>query len=209
MLETNQQTKIALFANLPNDFITLFAPFITSDDLEVMDIEFSALYEDRYVSSLFTSLYPDVRRLSNFLFSRMHKRWLQLSKNYKAEYNPLENYQLTETVAENVKDTVTNTGTVETQHNDKNGIYGFNSIDSKPSDDSESGQTVTNNLSSTGDRKADKTFIKTGKIGYYSSQTFSDLIKADIELWQNSDLIKKIYNDISDIIFIKYYGSDV
>lgn len=209
MLETNQQTEIAIFTNLPNDFITLFSPFITSDDLEVMDIEFNALYEDRYVSSLFTSIYPDVARLSNFLFSRMRKRWSQLSKDYKAEYNPIENYQITEVVSENVGDTVTNTGTVGTQYNDENGIYGFNSSDTKPSNDSESSQTVTNDLTTTGNKIIDKTSTKTGKIGYISSQTFPDLIKADIEMWQESDLIKKIYNDVANIIFIKYYGSDV
>lgn len=205
----NQQTEIAIFTNLPNDFTTLFSPFITSNDLEVMDIEFNVLYGDRYVSSLFISLYPDVTRLSNFLFSRMHKRWLQLSKDYKAEYSPIENYQLTETVTENVNDVIRNTGTVGTQYNDKNGIYGFNSTHSEPSDDSESGQTVTNNLSTTGDKTIGKTSTKTGKIGYISSQAFPDLIKADIELWNESDLIKKIYNDIANIIFIKYYGLNV
>lgn len=207
MLEENQQTAIPIFSNLPSEFIELFSPFIKSDDLEIMDIEFNALYSNRYVSSCFTSLYPDVEIISKFLFSRMRKRWSQLSKDYKAEYNPIENYQLTETVDENVDDEVKNTGTVNTQHNDENGIFGFNSNASNPSEDGESNQTVTNDLTTKGDKTIKRTSTKTGKIGYISSQNFPDLIRADIELWNESDLIKKIYNDTADLIFIQYYGS--
>lgn len=207
MMETEQQTVIPLFTNLPNEFTTLFSPFLTSGDLEIMDIEFTALYSDRYVSSLFTSLYPDVNKLSNFLFSRMRKRWEQLSKDYKADYNPLDNYQLTETIDETVGDSVNNKGTVNTVYSDENGVFGFNSLDSSPSDDSESSQTVTNDLTTTANKTVGRTSTKTGKIGYLSTQSFPELIKMDIEMWGESDLIKKLYTDISNIIFIKYYGS--
>lgn len=206
-METENQTVIPLFTSLPNEFITLFSPFLSSDDLEIMDIEFSALYGDRYVSSLFSSLYPDVNRLSSFVFSRMRKRWEQLSKDYKADYNPLDNYQLTETVDESAGDSIKNTGTVVTAHNDENGIFGFNSATSSPSDDGESNQTVTNDLETQANKTIERTSTKKGKIGYLSSQSFPELIRMDIEVWGGSDLIKNLYTDISNIIFIQYYGS--
>lgn len=193
---------------------SIFENQLNTSDFSVMDIEFYELYKDRYVSSLFNGIYERQglmweNTLGMFILSRMNKRWKQRSEDFNAEYNPIDNYHLTEVTEETGDNTLTNTGTVSTENGVSNDIYAFNSNTAQHSTESGSDSTTTNDLTNSSNHRIDKTVTKNGKIGYISSQTFPQLIRTDIELWGKSDLIKQIYDDVAELLFIEYYGNSI
>ena len=149
------------------------------------------------------------------------KRWAAL----QAEYNPLENYSMTETEAEDT----TNTGTVgnvstltgsgsrtttdETDATIDKSVYGYDSDQPSPSEsetdhsessgsetttESQSGNnTRTDNLAGTRDR----TLTRSGNIGVLTSQA---MLSAELDI-RTYDFYKSVYDDIDHILTIPVY----
>ena len=149
------------------------------------------------------------------------KNWNALYKTLSLEYNPIENYSMTET--ENVQDTHkgtlesngnnTNTYTETTLVNDtsNNQLWGFNSTDSVNSD-KQTGDTTRdvgstmdsthkNTDRETKDITSDRTLKRSGNIGVTTSQ---QMIESERQLWL-WNFFESVFSDIDKILVLKIY----
>lgn len=149
------------------------------------------------------------------------KNWNALYKTLSLEYNPIENYSMTET--ENVQDTHkgtvesngnnTNTYTETTLVNDtsNNQLWGFNSTDSVNSDkqtgdttrdvESTMDSTHKNTDRETKDITSDRTLKRSGNIGVTTSQ---QMIESERQLWL-WNFFESVFSDIDKILVLKIY----
>lgn len=149
------------------------------------------------------------------------KNWNALYKTLSLEYNPIENYSMTET--ENVQDTHkgtlesngnnTNTYTDTTIVNDtsNNQLWGFNSTDSVNSDkqtgdttrdvESTMDSTHKNTDRETKDITSDRTLKRSGNIGVTTSQ---QMIESERQLWL-WNFFESVFSDIDKILVLKIY----
>lgn len=149
------------------------------------------------------------------------KNWNALYKTLSLEYNPIENYSMTE--IENVQDTHkgtlesngnnTNTYTETTLVNDtsNNQLWGFNSTDSVNSDkqtgdttrdvDSTMDSTHKNTDRETKDITSDRTLKRSGNIGVTTSQ---QMIESERQLWL-WNFFESVFSDIDKILVLKIY----
>lgn len=149
------------------------------------------------------------------------KNWNALYKTLSLEYNPIENYSMTET--ENVQDTHkgtlesngnnTNTYTETTLVNDtsNNQLWGFNSTDSINSDkqtgdttrdvESTMDSTHKNTDRETKDITSDRTLKRSGNIGVTTSQ---QMIESERQLWL-WNFFESVFSDIDKILVLKIY----
>lgn len=149
------------------------------------------------------------------------KNWNALYKTLSLEYNPIENYSMTE--KENVKDihigtlesngNVTNTNIEKTIVNDtsNNQLWGFNSTDSVNSDkqigdttrnvDGTMESTHKNEDTETKDITSDRTLKRSGNIGVTTSQ---QMIESERQLWL-WNFFESVFSDIDEILVLKIY----
>ena len=149
------------------------------------------------------------------------KNWNALYKTLSLEYNPIENYSMTET--ENVQDT--HKGTVESNGNNtdtytettlvndisNNQLWGFNSTDSVNSDkqtgdttrdvESTVDSTHKNTDRETKDITSDRTLKRSGNIGVTTSQ---QMIESERQLWL-WNFFESVFSDIDKILVLKIY----
>lgn len=149
------------------------------------------------------------------------KNWNALYKTLSLEYNPIENYSMTET--ENVQDshrgtlesngTDSNINTENTIVNDtsNNQLWGFNSTDSVNSDkqigdttrtiDGSMNATHKNTDTETKDITSDRTLKRSGNIGVTTSQ---QMIESERKLWL-WNFFESVFSDIDKILVLKIY----
>ena len=149
------------------------------------------------------------------------KNWNALYKTLSLEYNPIENYSMTET--ENVQDT--HKGTLESNGNNtntyiettivdntsNNQLWGFNSTDSVNSDkqtgdstrdvESTTDNTHKNTDRETKDITSDRTLKRSGNIGVTTSQ---QMIESERQLWL-WNFFESVFSDIDKILVLKIY----
>lgn len=149
------------------------------------------------------------------------KNWNALYKTLSLEYNPIENYSMTET--ENVQDT--HKGTLESNGNNtntytettlvnntsNNQLWGFNSTDSVNSDkqtgdttrdvESTIDNTHKNTDRETKDITSDRTLKRSGNIGVTTSQ---QMIESERQLWL-WNFFESVFSDIDKILVLKIY----
>ena len=159
--------------------------------------------------------------IAQAIFSVYIKNWNALYKTLSLEYNPIENYSMTET--ENIKDshsgstkndiTDTTTNIENTIVNDTNNnqLWGFNSTDSVNSD-KQIGDTTRNVDGSvnvtrkdtgteTKDINTDRTLKRSGNIGVTTSQ---QMIESERQLWF-WNFFEYVFMDIDKILLLKIY----
>lgn len=159
--------------------------------------------------------------IAQAIFSIYIKNWNALYKTLSLEYNPIENYSMTET--ENVQDshkgtvesdaTDTSTNTENTIVNDtaNNQLWGFNSTDSVNSDtqigdttknvDGSINSTHKNTDTETKDITSDRTLKRSGNIGVTTSQ---QMIESERQLWL-WNFFESVFSDIDRILVLKIY----
>nr|DAG56608.1 MAG TPA: hypothetical protein [Caudoviricetes sp.] len=159
--------------------------------------------------------------IAQAIFTIYIKNWNALYKTLSLEYNPIENYSMTET--ENVQDshkgttesdaTDTDTNTETTIVNDtaNNQLWGFNSTDSVNSDkqvgdttrnvDGTRNTTHKNTDTETKDITSDRTLKRSGNIGVTTSQ---QMIESERQLWF-WNFFENVFSDIDKILVLKIY----
>ena len=159
--------------------------------------------------------------IAQAIYAMYIKNWNALYKTLSLEYNPIENYSMTET--ENVQDTHrgtlesdgsdTNTNTENTIVNDtsNNQLWGFNSTDSVNSDkqigdttkniDGSMNATHKNTDTETKDITSDRTLKRSGNIGVTTSQ---QMIESERQLWL-WNFFESVFSDIDKILVLKIY----
>lgn len=159
--------------------------------------------------------------IAQAIFSIYIKNWNALYKTLSLEYNPIENYSMTET--ENVQDshkgttesdatdTDTNTETTIVNDNASNQLWGFNSTDSVNSDkqvgdttknvDGTRNATHKNTDTETKDITSDRTLKRSGNIGVTTSQ---QMIESERQLWL-WNFFESVFSDVDKILVLKIY----
>ena len=159
--------------------------------------------------------------IAQAIFSVYIKNWNALYKTLLLEYNPIENYSMTET--ENIKDshsgstendiidTTTNSENTIVNDTNNNQLWGFNSTDSVNSD-KQIGDTTRNVDGSvnvtrkdagteTKNINTDRTLKRSGNIGVTTSQ---QMIENERQLWF-WNFFECVFMDIDKILVLKIY----
>lgn len=159
--------------------------------------------------------------IAQAIYTMYIKNWNALYKTLLLEYNPIENYSMTE--IENVQDshrgtlesngTDSNTNTENTILNDisNNQLWGFNSTDSVNSDkqigdttkniDGSMNATHKNTDTETKDTTSDRTLKRSGNIGVTTSQ---QMIESERQLWL-WNFFESVFSDIDKTLVLKIY----
>lgn len=164
-----------------------------------------------------------ITRLANSLYSMNALRWFKLWNTYQLEYNPIENYRMTEIMEDD--DTVTTYGRTHrktgTESDDRtrtdestDGVYGFNS--SSASDSETSDRTIDDDNTHTYDLTDADTgsdtqshsyeLTRSGNIGVTTSQ---QMIESERSLWMWKYFYDVVFPDVDKMLTISVYSDDV
>lgn len=169
--------------------------------------------------------------VARYVLFMFRPQWTRLTADYTAEYNPIENYDMTETENTILQASGTDTNTEsytnykETQKyghtvstDSDAGIYGFDSNAAVPADESSSTTTFgaagdagdtreiagskQNSLQHGKKDKTDRNLRRHGNIGV---QTPTDMITRDSEFWSTHNFYSQIASDIASVLTIPIY----
>lgn len=158
-------------------------------------------------------------QIASVLLARFGENWKKLYATVSAEYNPIHNYNMTETINRDLqgekKNTNTGTATDTTTPNLSNTtdefIYGFNSENEQPS----SKRTTTYGGSSTNSRTGNYTDdgtnhdvenitrTRSGNIGVTTSQ---QMLQQERELWR-WNFVEQMFKDIDSVLTLRVYDT--
>lgn len=167
----------------------------------------------------------DVSTLATLIYSHFAAQWEHLYNDMTATYDPIENYNSTETVTESREIGTSKTQTQETDTSNTeivdrdttsssdNEIYGFNSSTASPSDSNTGGGTEDTTTTDTGE--SDSSFTEIGthdednsitrtRSGNIGVTTSAQMIEGDINVWK-WNYIEGVMNDIANFISLKIY----
>lgn len=204
-------------------------PWGNPDISGILDSAYHGEHGDRLISPLVRKLLNDdnelttanKQKLANVITTLFLSQWQHTYELLTLQYDPLNNYDMTETETykgsnENEhRDTgsLTHTGTStdSTNNTAEDSLYGFNSEDPVNSDmsTSEGGNTHTNNLTDTtnmtgtdeGSNSYERTLTRSGNIGVTTSQ---QMAQSEIDLWR-WNFFKSVFKDIDSILTLSIY----
>ena len=149
----------------------------------------------KYISLLFYNLInipktmdEVAESLASVIVNKFKTKWSRLYEVLNLTYNPIDNYNLSETEKTQLK--------TEANVSNANSIYAFNDTKATPASESNS-KTSTNALLNDNVRE----LIRKGNIGVTNSQ---QMINSELEL-REYNLIETIYSDIDSILTLKIY----
>lgn len=190
--------------------------------------KYSSPLVGRVLGSNDTLTPSDVNSLANIIFNMFGRNWLEQYATLNYEYNPISNYDMTETETINgeTSDTTTHTGTVGTVASEnvtgsstgsnQNDVFGFNSTTAVGDTSSESSMTNTNTASGTntrtdnltdaneGTKEETRTLTRAGNIGVMSSQS---LIEQQRNIWIWNFFYNVVFPDINKVLTIATYSN--
>lgn len=203
----------------------------------------------------------DRKTIATLVYARFRTQWSRLWATMNSDYDPLNNYKMQETAEGEESSTRTpdltkgDTGTVQTTgqdtrtpnltrngtgtvkdegsgtNNNQNGIWGFNSSESVPSDmsdgrvtnnntttrdltDTETGTDTTDHTNTdtynrsyteTGtDTTAGKSSRKLTRTGNIGTNTFQNLLQQERNIWMY-DFFEQIFKDVDSVLTIPIY----
>lgn len=197
------------------------------------DIDFTLFSEfgERIVAP-FVSRFTHEQQCAQYVYRRLIDRWKRYAAAWLTEYNPGDNYAMTEnesiTESPSGKDTTTETYTDykevqkyghSSQTTTNADIYGADSTDAVPADETTSTTSFYQDEGQAGDErtisgehktewehkaKTDKTrgLTRTGNIGV---KTTTEMLAEDESLWQRTDILQTLAHDIAEILTIPAY----
>ena len=156
-------------------------------------------------------------------YSKYKNKWDRLYALLSEEYNPIQNYSMTE--KEDIPTQTKKTNTDISDHfeeqedaKQENDVYGFNSTTPVPSSESKSTKDkltnfndrhitglATNNYEETSYNKK-RELTREGNIGVTTSQ---QMIESEIALWQWNFIQEVIYKDIDELLTQNFYESEI
>ena len=149
----------------------------------------------KYISLLFYNLINIPKTidevadlLASVIVNKFKTKWTRLHEVLNLTYNPIDNYNMSETENTQLKS--------EVDISNANSIYAFNDTAATPTSESSS-KSSTNALLNDNMRE----LTRKGNIGVTSSQ---QLIESEIEL-REYNFIETIYSDIDSILTLKIY----
>lgn len=170
-----------------------------------------------------------ITTLANILYTRYGVQWDKLYKVLSAEYNPIENYSMTEEETPDITRTETpditrgkttstkSDFTVTTNSDAATDVYGFNSNSPVPQGESNGNSTVTTqgdadknvtteNETETGTRTeretGKRTLTRSGNIGVTTSQ---QMLESEIKLWE-WNFYETVFKDADTVLTVPKYN---
>ena len=170
-----------------------------------------------------------ITTLANILYTRYGVQWNKLYKVLSAEYNPIENYSMTEEETPDITRTETpnitrdktisakSDFTVTTNSDTATDVYGFNSASPVPQGESNGNSTVTTqgdadknvtteNETETGTRTeretGKRTLTRSGNIGVTTSQ---QMLESEIKLWE-WNFYETVFKDVDTVLTVPKYN---
>lgn len=210
------------------EFIGAELPWRESTESIILDIEyFGNRSGGKFVAPIVMNLLGDTEELTEesrvllarIIWTKFGEPWKHLWETNVVAYNPIHNYNMTETRHLERDDTGTqddSTNSVDTTTHGRTNevtdfIYGLNNADElgKPSDrlaSQEGGTTLTSGTGSldrdtTDNRVEDETLTRAGNIGVTTTQ---QMLTAERELWL-WNYFDQIYKDIDSVLALPFY----
>lgn len=163
----------------------------------------------------------DRKIISTLVYATFRTQWGRLWTTMNPNYEPLNNYQMTEDETGNHTDTRTpdltrkHTGTDANEGNshvnNQNNLWGFNSDTSVPADMSDGDTTVnttnTRNLTDTEtgtDTTAGENTRKLTRKGNIGTNTFQNLLQQERNLWMYN-FFEQVFKDVDSVLTIPIY----
>lgn len=135
------------------------------------------------------------------------KNWTKEWATMSVEYDPIENYSMTEEMTDD--ETVTDYGRVHTTENNLNdsthtAVYGFNSTDPSDTGASETDRTgvVTDRDSGSDTHTRNYTMTRSGNIGVTTSQ---QMLESERELWMWHYFYDVVFPDVDRVLTVPIY----
>ena len=167
------------------------------------------LLEDYELDELDISLKS---KLADIIFVKYGLKWNKLYDTLVAEYNPIENYSMTEEDKPDYINKITGKQNskikVDTSNTRDSGLYGFNSTEATPvasetgviAQTSE-GKENFNNQESEETRKGKRVLTRKGNIGVTTTQ---QMLESERRLWFWS-LVEQAFEDVDEVLTSNYY----
>ena len=150
--------------------------------------------------------------LAGIIWAYFGDAWTRKYEALTAEYNPLNNYDMTETENSHIVDDATtgvtgsaanNSTTVNSSHN----VYGYNSSTATPSESNSA--TTSQNTDMTTDYDNDRTISRglkrSGNIGVTTSQ---QMLQSELEL-RAYRFFEEVYKDVDRIVALPIYDGEI
>ena len=153
----------------------------------------------------------DKEYLANLIFTMFSLRWSKLWATMQYEYNPIENYSMTEEMTNDETSIVygrvdTLVQVKNTTDTDTNEVQGFDSSQYKPSDRYTSAHTGsdtdTNTQSGEDTHTRNYTLTRSGNIGVTTSQ---QMIESERILWNWLFFYDVVFPDINRVLTLSVY----
>ena len=186
-----------IISGFNSDFTTSY-PVSTMIDIDFQINRLNGSYLSPIAEYLINDIQMNITQFQTAIIdlfnSKFYEKYSKLFKIFKADYNPIENYNMTET-----EDSTSTTGSMYSNAlGSDSGIYAYNSTavsDTDKSSNSGSGRTD-------GGEILDKTLTRTGNIGV---QTTQEMIEKTLDLYDKYNIVDKIYNDLLSILSMDCY----
>lgn len=186
---------------------------------------------DKFISPLINTLLDGAENLTSLnksllastVYSLYGENWAKQWETLSFEYNPIENYSMTETMTDDEKvteygrtstrtDNLTDTNTPNLTSSEDNSTHGFNSSTSVPTNESTRRATGTNTDTHTGTQgyvdggtdteTRNYELTRTGNIGTMTSQ---QMIESERNLWMWKYFETVVFPDIDRVLTIPIY----
>lgn len=200
---------------------TFNVPWKNIVDASVLDIEyFGNISGSKRISPLISKILEKdnanvlsqarISQIAEMLYFINHENWEREWATLLVEYNPVNNYDMTETSTETTERDVSqsNTGTQEFESNDttNNGVYGFNSETAVNSDETiETGSTTrTDDLSQSlsDDSTVTRELHRSGNIGVTTTQ---QMLQSERDLYTWNFFYKIVFPALDKILTLPLY----
>jgi len=186
-------------------------PWLTEDVAYALDVDYLENQSgDKYLSDLayrFAPIPPTTLkrltfwvRITNIVLAKYYKRWQRMYDVYKVEYNPIENYNMYETVTPDLKNESTSKTKTDYSNTESNDTYGFNSSNPVPANKTTirtQGDLENNKVETETTQTGTTETERTGNIGVTTSQ---QMLESELQLWEWNFINDVIYHDIDSVI---------
>ena len=141
------------------------------------------------------------------ILSLFNTNWIKEWATLAAEYNPIENYSMTEEMTDD--QTVSEYGKIHTREDNlkdesKTAIYGFNSSEASDTGSGETSRTgsVTDRDSGEDTHTRNYTLTRSGNIGVTTSQ---QMLQSERDLWKWNFFRDVIFPDLDKVLTLQIY----
>ena len=188
--------------------------WLSEDNAEAMDIEYylqhsgekriSTLYAKLLEFELAETITSSMSKLVDIIVNKFKDNWNKLYESINADYNPIENYSMTEEETPELDDTTTTNVKSKIKTHTEATNYGFNSATGKlagASDEEVSTNPLDNETKVVLNKRGKRTLTRSGNIGVTTSQ---QMIESEIEL-RKKNFVDLVYNDVDSILCNNLY----